>query len=104
MKLTKLQRYTAYCIMLHESEINLKKIISHGQLYIKDSWGFCEMIERLTEGKIGVVDLPELLSRKPKYIEFSGRWWPAIYKDYGAEEGWEQRIAALKACIEETHP
>lgn len=108
MKLTKLQRYTAYCILLAEAEIKLE----HG--YYND--GLCFLIRHLNvtddfthtfgnrnEKDLDIrYDLPEL----KKILDRESDLW-FMDEHYAFEEnkeGWEQRISALKACIEETHP
>ena len=90
MKLTKLQRYTAYCILLEEAE-------RPSELYgnVTTQGGICYMWYLLTgDGYLFNrfrTELPELFSkRKIEGIYFF--------------RNWKERIAALKACIEETHP
>src|SRR5690348_221917 len=103
MKLTKLQRYTAYCLMLSEIEIYPTNRKYFGS-------GFCWMIFWLFgldddgwnngkqhNGIIDVIELyfPELQAKKPYTC---GAWF-----DHN-ERGWEQRAELLKQCIIETHP
>ena len=85
MKLTKLQRYSVYCILLEEAESNPVN-------------GFCSIIT----WRLGIFDayyddfkrtLPELYRFKGNKLQ--GSYW---FKNWG------ERIAARKACIEETHP
>lgn len=85
-KMNKLQRYTAYCILLHE--------VQKGGTFV------CNIFENeLTECYDGydcLECLPEFKNKKPKgaYLAF---WNVNKY-------GREKRIEALKQCIEETHP
>ena len=90
MKLTKLQRYTAYCILLEEAERP-----SDFWGFVTTDVGFCYIWYTLTgDGclfKRFKTELPELFSkRKIEGIYFF--------------RNWKERIAALKACIKETEP
>ena len=83
MKLNKLQRYTAYIIMLELIES-------------KDCMFLCHTLLRLgLEENQATIEsmLPELWDKKPHDSDFV--WWLFYERD--------KRIAALKACIEETH-
>ena len=94
MKLTKLQRYTLYCILLEEAE----------DIDFYDDYGFCHLIQDITglyprwnsvisENHVLFNDLcPEL-----------SRYRPPCFKWYWFNN-WDERIKALKQCIEETHP
>lgn len=87
MKLTKLQRHTAYIIMLEESE----------SFY---HTGFCWMIYYLFDIGVGCYDssieqfLPELYDKKPN--TYGAFWFDAN------RLGWQERIELLKQCINET--
>lgn len=90
MKLTKDERYTAYCIMLAEVE----------EYY---ETGFCYMVHKVfnvpydkTEHLLSF--LPELLSKEPTvHYRHHEAFWFADKKS-----GWRHRIAILKKCIKET--
>ena len=98
MKLNKSQRFTAYCIMLAEFELDK-------DMY--EDCGFCFLIKNLMH-EIGTSPsfyvytsgifkrrFPELYKRNPR----NGGWW------YSCDnEGWYHRIKLLKQCIIETHP
>ena len=99
MKLNKLQRYTIYCIMLEEVENNLIRYQHAGLCYLFTI----------------VLNYPdEYASCIPIHSEFSFyrgfNMFPELYrKFYRCDNSfyfncWEERIAALKKCIEETHP
>ena len=93
MKLTKLQRHTAYIIMLAEAETDFEEW-SMG-------WGLCHLINHVFGLKnIGcfwkfncVIEqyFPELQNKK-------GFKWPIRNAS-----GWQKRIKLLKQCIEETY-
>lgn len=104
MKLTKLQRYTAYVIMLNE--FDSREIINQ--------WGkfrcICYLAGSLFDldinGDVGCeksddsfIDcFPEILKHRPKYFEH-GRWWFTL-----DEIGYEKRREIFRQCILETHP
>ena len=98
MKLTKQQRFTAYCIMLEESE-ELVKGDSNRQFfnggYIS---GLCDILGNIVGDDdmniLETIGLLELCEKKPKT---DGSYW---FPDN--EWGWQQRIELLKQCIEET--
>lgn len=74
MKLTRLQRYTAYCIMLEELEDYLLKRPDFHIAYD----GFCFLLFRLFDSddmKTSIDCFPELLNRKPKNAYWL--WWKA---------------------------
>lgn len=85
MKLTKLQRHTAYIIMLAESN--------------KLGYGFCWMMLKLfylTPSEIIIKRyFPELYRKRPPG---GGRFWFTVNR-----AGWQKRIKLLKQCIEETY-
>lgn len=92
MKLTKLQRYTAYCILLEEAE---NPAYYDGFVDKSDDWGICYMWLCLT-GYEYLFDkfkkiLPELYTKRKGDDTF---YW----------DTWEERKEALKQCIIETHP
>jgi hypothetical protein len=89
MKLTKLQRHTAYIILLAEFE---------------ESFGFeffCDAVYSLFDWPFGegtIRDyLPELYRHKPATLDDSGGWFS------DNEDGVNTRIKLLKQCIEETY-
>lgn len=97
MKLNKLQRYTAYCILLQDAEDN--KLI-----YNEYEFGICNLFKEI----FGVY--PQF---RDYHIFYYGNVWfkdvmPELYKykTYGDYwfNNWEERIEALKKCIEKTHP
>lgn len=97
MKLTKLQRYTAYCILLEEAECKITNSdFSHGlcRLY----WDLSpEDSPRVRE------DLPELNKvLSVVNTEYDDYFVGTIFNN--DESGWAKRIAALKQCIVETAP
>ena len=94
MKLTKLQRYTLYCILLEEAD-NLTRYIKMGGLcgLITDVTGLFPTVYfgYIFRDEIPFKDIaPELL----KYKNDRLYWF----------DNWDERIQALKQCIEETHP
>ena len=98
MKLTKLQRYTVYCIMLEEAEnpsmlIGLYPIEAKCRSTVEN--GLCWMY-MLIFGNYDMYDhhkrmFPELNNQSP------------YFPDFGFNS-WEERKEALKKCIELTHP
>lgn len=92
MKLTKLQRYTAYCILLEEAE---NPIRYDGFLYRSDDLGICYMWFCLTGYNYLYhtfkTILPELYAKRKGDGKF---YW----------DNWGERKEALKQCIIETHP
>lgn len=89
-KLTKLQRYTAYCCMLAEfdSFYNSCNFFCTAAMIIGIGGGLDD----------GVIEkyFPELWEHKPPQY-FTAKCWFS-YDDT------DKRIAILKQCIEETHP
>lgn len=92
--LNKLQRYTAYCIMLWEAENNLSE------------WrccGICNMATMLMTGNRWDN------SEYDTYCNFK-KLWPELFikgrqgTSYPSFSNWDERIEALKQCIKETHP
>ena len=97
MKLTKLQRHTAYIILLAEAEKKMKRR-NYGD-------GFCILIGTtfnrgtilFVNSYISITDLKELYLREPdEYYNYYGYWFPQT------KEGWQKRIEILKQCIIET--
>lgn len=91
MKLTKDQRYTAYCIMLEEAENQSKT----NDGFNSTNHGICYMVSEIFELDTYVEDdfmqnFPELHDKKT--IKEDDWYW----------HNWEERIAALKQCIKET--
>lgn len=91
MKLNKLQRYTAYCIMLKNMEdYNINFLCLMSRIFGYKSSTFKSFMKK---------NLPELVQKSPN----KGRnycWWCAT--EY--ETNIEIRMRVLKECIEETHP
>lgn len=95
MKLTPLQRYTIYCIMLEEATcdnpVTVRAVGKHyGFLYASNETGFCGMLNVLFNAPNIYLHLTELRKRKKK-IFF------AIYHF----RSWDERIHALKESIKE---
>lgn len=91
MKLTKLQRYTAYCILLEEAE---NPGHHDGCLFGSDCFGICYMWHCLTDDILYNYfnnTLPELYNKRK-------------YHDWDYWNTWEERKEAIKQCIIETHP
>jgi hypothetical protein len=90
MKLTKLQRYTMYCILLQE--------IDYRPTYICHLWYWIFEEKRFlpNEDNLAYI-LPELWNNRTANNTLTriGDTWFNNYKE---------RISALKKCIEETHP
>lgn len=100
MKLTKLQRYTAYCMI--EEEI-LSGYFSYGFcIYIEDMFGLKD--EEITE-RIIQKYFPELWNKRPKKLyqketKILGALW---FEPFSLESN-SRRKNIIKQCIEETHP
>lgn len=91
MKLSKDQRFTAYCIMAQEAQ-------DEGIHFC-----FCPTIEEILHidfCRLKTIKeyLPELHDKKPEYVSDVSIWFPETKK------GLQKRIELLKQCIEETHP
>lgn len=103
MKLTKLQRYTVYCILLEESE-NPQCIEWHYVPIIGNistiSQGFCRMCDMLFGQRDSDYDFFDMLDFLPE-LKSKGCYNYATGMDF---IDWKQRIAALKECIKETEP
>lgn len=88
MKLTKDQRFTAYCIMIQEAfDIGLDEmdygLCKHSSnIFGEDMYHFREAFLEVRIMK--------------KYKDSSGWWWPCN------RYGWRKRIELLKQCISET--
>ena len=98
MKLTKLQRYTVYCILLEESEN--PSIMEHpynaGEQRGTNENGLCWMAKMIFgtddfyyDCKILIPELYKISRKTYSYFNFNT---------------WEERKEALKQCILETHP
>jgi hypothetical protein len=98
MKLNKLERFTAYCILLAEAE----EILNQRKDFLNNgSGGFCDILECILSvdclnNPIEKVGLKELAHKKPHNYNL---YW--FSNNIG---GWKQRIQLLKQCIKETHP
>lgn len=87
MKLTKLQRYTIYCIMLAE--------------FNEEPDGLCLIWYHIFDERRWHNDdnnlryiLPEIWEKGNKNVWDRAQWFSSPLK----------RLAALEACVEETHP
>lgn len=103
MKLTKLQRYTAYCIMLEELEQYCDGVYYHSPA----TFGFCYLVHELFavehEKYLEVFkDLVELQKFKPKGNDDENVYW--FKQNYKGSQYTDRRIEIIKQCIEETHP
>ena len=96
MKLTKLQRHTAYIIMLAQTEIDTG---SNGYCYMfkRKIFGDEEYFDNsidLYDPKCFKETFPELWAKKPKDVDhIYHSWFPY---------GWKYRIELLNQCITET--
>ena len=96
MKLTKIQRYTSYCILLEEAERpSMLLDVYDGEMRGTKENGLCWMW-RLVFGSEDLYGHNQTLV--PELHEKSSAL------PYFSFNNWKERIAALKACIEETHP
>ena len=104
-KLTKLERYTAYCILHEEAKYVRNTKFNGGNLQYFDGGyisGICELLANIIEDDsimlhaLKEFNLSELLLKKPNN---SGAYW--FDTDF---HGWDKRIELLEKCIEETHP
>lgn len=100
MKLTKLQRYTAYCLMLEEAQSPSYFIFKNEvDSRLSTDCGLCRLFKVLFDSgdfyNSPQETLPELYNKMPNT---SSVWFPQD------KHGWQQRIALLKQCIIETHP
>jgi hypothetical protein len=95
MKLNKLERHTAYIIMLHEAE---KELGVNPDLPVGICiQGFCRMALELF-GIENLNELEELAKHRPGYLTNDDGYW---FSCYGS--GWLKRIEILKQCIQETY-
>lgn len=93
-KLTKLQRHTAYLIMLVD--------IENGG-YMKHC-GFCSMFRynydiHVYGDKKFKKYFPELFRKKPSGVKKNAYWF-----DTNSEMSWQKRKKLIKQCIKETRP
>lgn len=98
MKLTKLQRYTAYCILLAEAEnpSTLEHPDFDGEYRQTNESGLC-LMWRMIFGTLDLYYYAETLTPELYNNRKHKDWVWAFYN-------WEERISALKACIKETEP
>ncbi len=90
MKLTKLQRYTAYCIML----VELNK------------WGYlglCSAAGKLELDMPGCLAIDTLLPELRNKLYCISPYWRRE-RVFSYETGYNQRVKLLNQCIIETHP
>lgn len=90
MKLNKLQRYTAYCIMLQMMEDGCV-FMCHAMEKI----GLCDWRYRLDHMQI---NLPELWAKKPPKNAGGSAWFNMN------EDDRLKRISLINQCIKEIHP
>jgi len=103
MKLTKDQRFVAYCILLQEAKDWIKHDEywhNNGICYLVDrTFGIYIYYENCTMPEFGLKNVrscfPELYSKRT----IRGGYWFATDR-----KGWTKRIQILKQCIAETHP
>lgn len=102
MKLTKLQRYTAYTLMLTEAQS--KNYIEGRGGYLCLCFLAYDLFSLSIHGTVGEeteednfkITFPELLNKRPKELYKDAYWFnPNDHKS---------RIELLKQCIQETHP
>ena len=99
MKLTKLQRYTAYCIFYHESKNKKWAYKNYGLCHLINET--CDLVnigfpkDTMLRSYDDIIRLyfPELNDKKLNI------GWPN--RD---DEGWKWRTEKLKQCISETEP
>jgi hypothetical protein len=100
MKLTKLQRYTMYCILLQEiEERKVEGSINLGRYYLGSNiTGICDLMAHILEQYEHLFYITEMYGllelEKFKPLDRGCYWVDSV----------DERIAALKKCIEETHP
>ncbi len=100
MKLTKIQRYTCYCIMLSEAEKPTSFVDCTGKYRKSNDCGLCFMASRIFARNIEKVETHLSYSK-------SGKLFKEYFKLYNKRVGainWAKRIEILKQCIKETHP
>lgn len=90
MKLTKLQRYTLYCIMMAEV----------GEKFFMRA-GICSLLKITTHSSsdnlsVQIEELPELIIQKPKKMYDIIYWFMPL--------DWTERKKILQKAIELTHP
>lgn len=102
MKLTKLQRYTAYCIMLAEAENPTVFIDFTGYKRKTNDCGVCFMASRI---------FSKDPTKEIEHIEYGtiNKMFPEYFKRFYPLEGskivkWKIRKDLLQQCINETHP
>ena len=94
MRLTKLQRYTAYCIMMAE--------IEGDQNHVENAkHGLCYLVMEVFGDFNGKYLTPfdEIIKRKPRNLADGPYWF-----ERSTSFGWSKRIAVLKKAISETEP
>lgn len=102
VKLNRLQRYTAYCIMLAEAE-NPSSFINHAGVERKtNAHGICFMASGVFS------EDPSDLLKRLDYHEVE-KLFPEYFPKFDnliltEDPTWPKRIKLLKQCISETHP
>lgn len=95
MKLTKLQRYTAYCLMEWEIRYHFKDY---------DSGGFCMVIKQLFDVETNIVMEHGFPTLKEMFPELHSKITRNEFMDAYLFLSWDERKIALKQCISETEP
>lgn len=95
MKLTKLQRYTAYCIL--QAEIN-----GYSKEMRYD--GFCNLINSLFGIQLCISNDSYWKPFRETFPEIVKRATIDIVDEAFMYKNWKERKEALKQCILETHP
>lgn len=101
MKLNKLQRYTAYCIMLEEAWSIRGYYLDNGNNPFMDGLtgrcgGFCDLAMSLFEMADNIHPFVEIMKHRPE--PYYAYWFPSNV------DGWDKRISILNQAIKETHP
>jgi hypothetical protein len=99
MKLNRLERHTAYIIMLAEAEsgnIPRNEDGLHGLCFCTWFWFGLPNSDRASWLDNILTFFPELWAKRTSDSLLAG-WFP------GDESGWQKRIELLKQCIEETY-
>ena len=100
MKLTKLQRYTAYCIMLAEAEEKLRtNSFCHGLCCL-----IGDIFEPESEQMVGAPWIECYLKELSLNLYNVYPSWMSSKIFSSDKAGWQKRIKLLKQCIAETAP
>ena len=94
MKLTKLQRYTAYCILLEECAEGL----------IGGWTGICQISSYVFDIRLLVLQEQGFPTFKKIFPELHSKITRNEFYHAFLFNNWQERIDALKQCISETEP